>query len=116
MYFTIDEWEPSSAAQEARRSFNTLRGHAHTLAGVSASFTEEAKEATSAYRAALSEGTPASWSRFVTAAAAIARHGEAIEALLHLGEADRYAWRFFKQIADENADLLSSATRELAIA
>jgi len=115
MYFTIDEWEPSSSDQEARRSFNTLRGHAHTLAGVSASFTEEAKEATSAYRAALSDGTAESWARFVTACATIARHGEAIEALLHLGEADRYAWRFFKQIAEENADLLP-ASRELAIA
>jgi hypothetical protein len=114
MYFTIDEWEPSSASREARRSFNTLRGHAHTLAGLSASFTEEAKEATSAYRAALTDGGPQTWVRFATACAAIARHGEATETLLHLGQAERYAWRFFKQIAEENADLLTE--RALAIA
>lgn len=115
MYFTIDDWEPSSATQDARRSFSTLRGHAQTLADLSTSFKQEAQEATSAYRAALSEGAPESWSRFVAACAALARHGQAVERLLGLGESDRRAYRFFEQIADENADLLESQ-RSLAIA
>ena len=114
MYCTIDDWETSSAATDARRSFSTLRAYAHTLASLSASFSDEAKEATSAYRSALTEGTPESWRRFVTASDALARHGQAVETLLHLADADRMAWRFFKQIAEENADLIDA--RALAVA
>jgi hypothetical protein len=108
MYFTIDEREPSSAIQDARRSFNTLRGHAHILADLSASFSEQAREATAAYRVALDGGDERAWVRLVRAAAELSRHGESIERLLGLGEAERLAWRFFRQIADENADLLES--------
>ncbi len=115
MYFTIADGHSSSAAEDARRSFATLRRHAHTLAGLSASFSEEAKEATAAYRTALAAGSTEHWGRFVRACAALARHGEAIDTLLHLGETDRLAWSFFKQIADENADLLADASL-LAIA
>ena len=114
MYFTIDEWETSSASRDARRSFNMLRAHAHTLASLSASFTQEAKEVTSAYRSALCDGAPETWRRFVAASAALAHHGQALEALLPLDESDRMAWRFFKQIAQENADLIDA--RALAIA
>lgn len=106
MYFTIDDRAVSSASADARRSFNTLRAHAHALASLSASFTDEAREATAAYRTALAEGSTAAWQRFVTASARLARHGEAIDALLHLAESDRAAYRFFKQIAEENADLV----------
>jgi hypothetical protein len=106
MYFTIDEREPSSAIQEARRSFNTLRSHAMALAGLSASFAEQANEVTAAYRQALSSGTQASWARFVYAASDIAHHGETVEEILGLREPERAAWRVFQTIADENADLL----------
>jgi hypothetical protein len=115
MYFTIDEQEPSSATQDARRSFNTLRGQAQTLAGLSASFQEQASRVTSAYRRALSEGTDDSWASFVFAAADIAKHGSSIEQLLGLREPERAAWRSFQQIADENADLMSTS-QTLAIA
>jgi hypothetical protein len=114
MYFTIDDWETSSAPVDARRSFNTLRAHALTLASFSASFTHEAQEVTTAYRAALCDGTQDAWRRFVTASAALARRGEDLEALLPLGETDHAAWYFFRQIADENADLIDS--RMLAVA
>jgi hypothetical protein len=106
MYFTIDEREPSSAIQDARRSFNTLRGHAHILADLSASFNEQAREATAAYRVALNGGDEHAWARLVRAASTLSKHGENIEHLLGLGEAERSAWRFFRQIAAENADLL----------
>lgn|GEM_PF-3023596 len=115
MYFTIDEQEPSSATQDARRSFNTLRSQAQTLAGLSASFQEQASEVTSAYRRALSEGTEDAWARFVYAALDIAKHGRSVEHLLGLREPERSAWRVFQQIADENADLLN-AQPALAIA
>ncbi len=108
MYFTIDEWEPSSAIQDARRSFNTLRGHAHILADLSASFREQAREATAAYRTALEGGGEQAWARLTRVAATLAEHGESTERLLGLGETERSAWRFFRQIADENADLLES--------
>lgn len=106
MYFTIDEREPSSATQDARRSFNILRSHAMALAGLSASFAEQASEVTSAYRQALSAGTQMAWARFAYAASNIAHHGETVEDLLGLRDPERAAWRFFQQIADENADLL----------
>jgi hypothetical protein len=106
MYFTIDEREPSSATQEARRSFNALRSHAMALAGLSASFAEQASEVTTAYRQALASGTDASWARFVYAASNIAHHGATVEDILGLREAERAAWRVFQQIAEENADLL----------
>jgi hypothetical protein len=115
MYFTIDEREPSSATQDARRSFNTLRSQAQTLAVLSASFQEQASKVTSAYRRALSEGTEDSWTSFVFAASDLAGHGRTVEELLGLGEPERRAWRTFQQIADENADLLA-AQPSLAIA
>jgi hypothetical protein len=92
--------------QEARRSFNALRSHAMTLAGLSASFAEQASRVTTAYHQALASGTQASWARFVFAASDIAHHGQAVEKILGLREGERAAWRFFQQIADENADLL----------
>ncbi|HTU69348.1 MAG TPA: hypothetical protein VMF11_03420 [Candidatus Baltobacteraceae bacterium] len=49
------------------------------------------------------------------AAAQLAGHGQTVEQLLGLGETERVAWRFFRQIADENADLLAPQ-RDLAIA
>jgi hypothetical protein len=107
MYFTIDEREPSSAIQDARRSFNSLRSHAMALAGLSASFAEQANEVTTAYRQALSTGTQAAWARFVYAASNIAYHGQTVEEILGLRERERAAWRVFQQIADENADLLA---------
>ena len=106
MYFTIDEREPSSATQDARRSFNTIRSHAAALSGLSASFQEQASEVTASYRRALSEGTDSSWARFIYAASDIAQHGQAVEELLGLPASERAAWRVFRQIADENADLL----------
>jgi len=106
MYFTIDEREPSSATQDARRSFNTIRTHAAVLADLSASFREQATEVTSAYRQALSVGSQAAWARFIYAASDIATHGQTVEELLGLRERERAAWRMFRQIADENADLL----------
>jgi hypothetical protein len=106
MYFTIDEQEPSSAIQDARRSFNTIRSHAAALADLSASFQEQASEVTSSYRRALAEGTESSWARFIYAASDIAYHGQMVEELLGLREAERAAWRVFRKIADENADLL----------
>ena len=104
----MDDRAASSETADARRSFNTLRAHAHALAALSASFTEEAREATTAYRDALSDGSTTAWQRFVTASARLASHGEAIDALLRLDDSDREAYRFFKQIADENADLVVS--------
>ena len=106
MYFTIDEREPSSATQDARRSFNTIRTHAAALAALSASFQEQASEVTSSYRRALAEGTESAWARFIYAASDIACHGQAVEGLLGLRAPERTAWRVFRQIADENADLL----------
>jgi prophage DNA circulation protein len=114
MYFTIDEWETSSAPADARRSFNTLRAHAQTLATLSSSFSGEAREVTAAYRSALNDGTAQAWRRFVTASAALAEHGEAVDALLALDDSDRTAWHFFQQIARENADLIDS--RSLVVA
>jgi hypothetical protein len=114
MYFTIDDWDTSSAPADARRSFNTLRAHAHTLASLSSSFSNEAREVTAAYRSALCDGSTEAWRRFVTASATLAEHGEAIEALLSLEASDREAWHFFRQIARENADLIDS--RSLAVA
>ena len=101
----MDATAASSAIADTRRSFNTLRAHAHVLASLSASFTSEAKEATAAYRAALDGGSTADWARFVKACAALAGHGEAIETLLPLSDGERSAWKYFRQIADENADL-----------
>ena len=76
------------------------------LAGLSASFAEEASEVTTAYRQALAAGTQASWARFAYAASKIANHGQTVENILGLRERERAAWRVFQQIADENADLL----------
>jgi hypothetical protein len=101
----MDATEASSAVADTRRSFNILRSHAHALATLSASFTNEAKEATSAYRVALDGGSLEDWSRFVSACAALAGHGEAVETLLPLSADERNAWQYFRQIADENADL-----------
>jgi hypothetical protein len=106
MYFTIDEREPSSAIQDARRSFASLRREAQLLAGLSASFSEEAQAVTAAYRTALNGGDESTWARFVGAAFQIARHGHNVEDVLGLRAPERAAWRFFQQIADENADLL----------
>jgi len=106
MYFTIDEREPSSATQDARRSFNTLRQHAQQLADLSASFKEEAAEVTAAYRQALERGDSPSWSRLAGASFRLACHGQSVEEILGLRGPERAAWRFFRQIADENADLL----------
>jgi hypothetical protein len=106
MYFTIDEREPSSATQDTRRSFNTIRTHAAVLADLSASFREQATEVTAAYRQALSAGGEAAWARFIYASSDIAAHGETVEELLGLQERERAAWRLFRQIAEENADLL----------
>lgn len=106
MYFTIDEREPSSATQDTRRSFNTIRTHAAVLADLSASFREQATEVAAAYRQALSLGDQAAWARFIYAASDIATHGQTVEELLGLGDRERAAWRIFRQIADENADLL----------
>jgi hypothetical protein len=105
MHFTMDVPEASSAVADTRRSFNTLRSHAHALATLSASFSGEAKEATASYRAALDGGSLEEWSRFVTACSALALHGQAVETLLPLSDGERNAWRYFRQIADENADL-----------
>jgi hypothetical protein len=102
----MDEREPSSASIDARRSFTALRRHALVLAELSASFAQEASEVTAAYRQALDAATGDAWSRLVVAAFRIARHGADVEELLGLREPERGAWRFFQQIADENADLL----------
>jgi len=77
-----------------------------SLAGLSASFSDQAGEAMAAYHQALCEGTQVAWARFIYAASDIAHHGEQIEALLGLQDRERAAWRIFRQIADENADLL----------
>ena len=84
MYFTIDAAQPSSSTQDAWRSFNDLRGHARVLGTISASFRAEAAEVTSAYGAALSQGGPERWSRFVSAAFALGRHGAELESLIGL--------------------------------
>jgi hypothetical protein len=78
-----------------------------TLAGLSASFAEQASEVVTAYRQALSTGTQASWARFAYAASNLAQHGQTVEQILGLREPERTAWRVFQQIADENADLLA---------
>lgn len=115
MYFTIDEHETSTGGKDALRAFGTLRRHAQALADLSASFNEEAQAVTAAYRAALEGGDPTQWARLVNCAFRIARHGEAVDDVLGLREPERAAWRFFQQIADENADLLV-ASELLAIA
>ena len=102
----MNEREPSSGSIDARRSFTHLRRHALVLAELSASFAEEASAVTAAYRQALDTSTGDAWARFVGAAFTIARHGADVEELLGLREPECAAWRFFQQIADENADLL----------
>jgi hypothetical protein len=77
------------------------------LAGLSASFAEQASEVTSAYRQALATGTQDSWAHFIYAASNIAQHGQTVEDILGLREPERAAWRVFQKIADENADLLA---------
>ncbi|MBV8246702.1 MAG: hypothetical protein JOZ38_12315 [Candidatus Eremiobacteraeota bacterium] len=78
------------------------------LGTISASFRAEAAEVTSAYGAALSQGGPERWSRFVSAAFALGRHGAELESLIGLAARERAAWRVFARIADENADLLET--------
>jgi hypothetical protein len=115
MYFTINEPDASTGEQDALRAFGALRRHAQVLAELSASFKEEAQAVTAAYRAALEAGDPTQWARLVNCAFRLARHGESVESILGLRDPERNAWRFFQQIADENADLLV-ASELLAIA
>ena len=94
--------------QEARRSFNTTPQPRRWR---SPAFRPRLQEqASRGYRPPTVRHSPrerqASWARFVYAASDIAHHGQAVEDILGLREPERAAWRFFQQIADENADLL----------
>ena len=116
MYCTIPERVASTGALtlDARLSHETLVRNAELLGSLSASFTREARDASSAYRDALTSSTPDAWARFVEAADSLARHTEAVESVVTLNPRERQAVAFFKQIAGENADLLTQGTPALA--
>ena len=108
MYCTISSLGSSRGelSSEARRSYVELRAQARTLGALAASFTREAADVAEAYRRALTDGSEEAWAAFVRAADGLASHGESAVALLHLGERERAAARYFARIVCENADLL----------
>jgi hypothetical protein len=116
MYCTIPERVASTGALtlDARLSHETLVRNAELLGSLSASFTREARDASRAYREALTASTPEAWARFVEAADSLARHTESVESIVGLNSRERQAWAFFKQIAGENADLLTPGVPALA--
>ena len=111
MYCTISSLDSSRGelSSEARRAYVELRAQARTLGALAASFTREAAEVAEAYHRALAEGSEEAWGAFVRAADGLATHGESAVALLHLGERERSAARYFARIVNENADLLPEA-------
>jgi S-methylmethionine-dependent homocysteine/selenocysteine methylase len=110
MYFTIPTASPSTPtlSPEAHDSYQRLRSQASALAGISASFTNEALAVTEAYVRALQSGSLESWASFTAAADSIVRHSESVDPILHLDERRRAASDFFAQIARENGDLLAA--------
>jgi hypothetical protein len=116
MYCTIPEPESSTGnlSFDARLSYETLGRNAELLGTLSASFSREARDASEAYRRALSASSPDAWARFVEAADALARHTASVDTIVELDSHERKARAFFEQIVDENADLL--ATRAPALA
>jgi hypothetical protein len=109
MYCTISEagTPPGTLPLDARLSHETLVQNAELLGSLSASFSREARDASLAYRDALTTPTPDAWTRFVIAADSLARHTESIETVVSLSSPERKACEYFKQIAGENADLLT---------
>jgi hypothetical protein len=105
----MPEPEPStgSLSFEARLSYETLGHNAELLGSLSASFTREAREASDAYRLALSSSAPDAWVRFVEASETLARHTESVDSIVELSSQERRARAFFEQIVAENADLLT---------
>jgi hypothetical protein len=99
---------------DARLSYETLRRNAELLGSVSASFTREAREASDAYRDALTTSTPDAWTHFVETADALVRHTQSVASVVPLSPNERQAYAFFEQIAGENADLFQSQTPALA--
>lgn len=108
MYCTISSLDPSRGelSADARRSLVELRAKARTLGTLAASLSRQADEVTRAYERALTEGSEAAWAAFVRSADGFATHGTSAVGLLHLGERERAAARFFANIVRENADLL----------
>ncbi|MGA8535583.1 MAG: hypothetical protein WB615_15855 [Candidatus Tumulicola sp.] len=98
---------------DARLSYETLRRNAELLGSVSASFSREARDASEAYRDALTTSTTDAWTRFVEAADALARHTKSVATVVPLDAGERQACAFFEQIAGENADLFPSPTPAL---
>jgi hypothetical protein len=108
MYCTIAPQETSSAglSSDAWRSYTTLRTHARSLAGFSASFAHEAAEISQAYEAALQAGSESGWRAFIKRCHSLVEHCNAVEALAGFSVPERAARSFFAQIVDENRDLI----------
>ncbi|MGH7660958.1 MAG: hypothetical protein ACRENA_08625 [Vulcanimicrobiaceae bacterium] len=108
MYFTIQRPPTSSPALsgEALGALGRLSQQATSLEGLSASFGSEARTTVDAYAIALSDGSPRAWTSFVSAAASLATHAEAVDEIVHLNRREREAVAFFEQIVRENDDLL----------
>jgi hypothetical protein len=92
---------------DARRSYETLGHNAELLGSLSASFSQEARHASDAYRQALTTSTPDAWAEFVAAADALTRHTADVASVVDLNAHERKARQFFEQIVTENADLLA---------
>ncbi len=90
---------------DARLSYETLRGNAELLGGVSASFSREA------YHQALATSTPNAWTHFVETADTLAATSQSVETVVPLSPNEREAYAFFEQIAGENADPVSVKRR-----
>jgi|SRR5579863_7776812 len=116
MYCTIAPGETSSAglSPDAWRSYTTLRTHARSLAGFSASFAREAAETSQAYELALQSGSEAGWRAFVERCHSLIEHCNAVEALAGFSMPERAARSFFAQIVDENRDLIDYAVTTAA--
>jgi hypothetical protein len=108
MYCTIAPRETSSPglSSDAWRSYTTLRTHARSLAGFSASFAREATDLSRTYEDALQLQTDSHWRTFVECCNSLVDHCNSVSDAVGFTTQERDAWHFFAQIVDENRDLL----------
>jgi hypothetical protein len=108
MYCTIAPREASSPglSPDAWRSYTTLRTHARSLAGLSASFAHEAAEISRTYEQALQLRSESHWRAFVAICNSLVDHCNSVDTAIGFTSHEREAWKYFAQIVDENRDLL----------
>jgi len=91
---------------DERAAYHRFRIRAQALGSISRSFDTLAARVTEAYRDALAQHDPKSWTTLVGRTALFVARVHDVDGVVTLAEAERDALDFFEAIVHENSDLL----------